>query len=277
MFHFKKFFKIYIFTLLSNLLSNSFILKSKLNYNLKSKTFHNAILVVGGAGKTGREIIYQSLKNNMEVVSLVRSTNKDIIVPEGSGKQDNIGLIKLNDFYKLNIVEGSVTNDTDVNYCFDKFDIDGVIISLGGNTNKVGKNMLEVGTKHVIESMKKNNCKKISVITSVGTGDSYDQAPLFFKGLMATIYKDMFVDKNNQEKLFDTHQIGHDLEWCVIRPGGLTLGPLTENNIIPTNDIIGSISRADVAKFCIDSMNDSFPYSKQKVSISNLNAVRDHN
>ena len=246
--------------------------------NKSPKTVQNAILVVGGAGKTGAEVIYQSLKKNIDVVTLVRSTNNQILVPEGSGKKDNINSkICMNEFSNLNVVEGSVLNQQDVQKCFEDFQIDGVIVALGGNTNKVGKNMLELGTANIIENMKQYNCSKISVITSVGTGNSYEQTPLFFKGLMATIYKDMFVDKNNQENLFDKGNIGNELDWCVVRPGGLTLGPSTDRNIIPTTDVIGSISRADVAKFCIQSMNHEFSYNKQKVSISNLNAVRDHN
>ncbi len=241
-------------------------------------TVSNAILVIGGAGKTGSEIIYQSLKNNMNVTTLVRSSNKYIKVPEGSSKTDNINKnVFLNDYSYLNVVEGSVTSQNDIDECFSNNNIEGVIVALGGNPNKVGKHMLENGTKRIIESMKKYDCNKISIITSVGTGDSYEQAPLFFKGLMATLYRDMFVDKNNQEKLFDSGEIGHNLNWCIIRPGGLTLGPKTDTNIIPTNDTIGSISRADVAKFCIESISDSFEYTKQKVSISNLNAIRDHN
>ena len=37
--------------------------------------------------------------------------------------------------------------------------------------------------------------------------------------------KDIFTDKNNQESLFLTPTSpGHDLEWCIVRPGGLGEG-----------------------------------------------------
>jgi hypothetical protein len=49
--------------------------------------------------------------------------------------------------------------------------------------------MLTDGTKNIIESMKKNNVKKVSVVTSLGTGDSYEQAPLVFKLVMWTVLK----------------------------------------------------------------------------------------
>ena len=51
------------------------------------------------------------------------------------------------------------------------------------------------------------------------------QAPFFFKALMYTVMKDIFTDKNNQESLFLTPTSpGHDLEWCIVRPGGLGEG-----------------------------------------------------
>ena len=44
-------------------------------------------------------------------------------------------------------------------------------------------------------------------------GDSESQAPLFFKALMFTVMKDIFKDKNSQEKLFISPEgPGHDLE-----------------------------------------------------------------
>ena len=42
---------------------------------------------------------------------------------------------------------------------------------------------------------------------------------------MYTVMKDIFTDKNNQESLFLTPTSpGHDLEWCIVRPGGLGEG-----------------------------------------------------
>lgn len=53
---------------------------------------------------------------------------------------------------------------------------------------------------------------------SIGAGDSKDQAPFFFKILMATAMKKIFDDKNKQEELIKDS----GLEYCIVRPGGLT-------------------------------------------------------
>ena len=41
--------------------------------------------------------------------------------------------------------------------------------------------MLQDGTKNVIDSMQKFGVKRVSVVTSIGANDSYDQAPFLFK------------------------------------------------------------------------------------------------
>ena len=58
------------------------------------------------------------------------------------------------------------------------------------------------GTACVINSMRDNSVKRVSVVTSIGAGDSESQAPFFFKMLMFTVMKSVFTDKNNQEALF---------------------------------------------------------------------------
>ena len=62
--------------------------------------------------------------------------------------------------------------------------------------------------------MKDHNVKRVAVVTSIGTGDSIQQAPLMFKILMKTVMKKTMLDKNNQEKLFlDESSLGSDLEY----------------------------------------------------------------
>lgn len=74
--------------------------------------------------------------------------------------------------------------------------------------------------------MKAKGVKRVAIVTSIGAGDSADQAPLAFKLLMFTVMRSIFADKNEQENLFlSPTGAGHDLEWTVVRPGGLGLGP----------------------------------------------------
>merc|ERR1712072_1344241 len=101
-----------------------------------------------------------------------------------------------------------------------------------------------------------------AVVTSIGAGDSKDQAPFMFKMLM-TVMSSIFTDKNNQEALFTDGGVGRDLEWCIVRPGGLTVEkPTGVINVIEGE--AGSIARADVADFCIGAILEKDPRTSKK-------------
>lgn len=77
------------------------------------------------------------------------------------------------------------------------------------------------------------------------------------------------MDKNNQETL--VMQKGGNLEWTIVRPAGLGLGPPTGQYKIITpkqNEKAGSIPRADVAAFCLRMLQED-TYNKQAVGITN--------
>jgi hypothetical protein len=54
---------------------------------------------------------------------------------------------------------------------------------------------------------------------------------------------------------------GRDLEYCIVRPGGLGLGPPTGIvNVIDGE--AGSIARADVADFCLGAIFEAGAYNR---------------
>lgn len=92
-----------------------------------------------------------------------------------------------------------------------------LFIALGGRSKDVGPTMLTDGTKNIINSMKKFGVKRVSVVTSIGIGDSEKKAPWSFRLLMATVMRKTKADKNNQEQLFTSPDgPGHDLEYDYI-------------------------------------------------------------
>jgi len=219
------------------------------------------IAVFGASGLTGAEAVYQALNEGDNVVGLTRNPS-NLKVPAGSGGDD--GGKPLND-PKLTMIAGDVTKRSDVDKVFES-DIDGVIVALGGKTADVGETMLTDGTNNVIAAMKEKGVKRIAVVTSIGAGDSEDQAPFFFKVLMWTAMKKIFLDKNNQEEA--TANSG--LEYCIVRPGGLSVeAPTGVINVIDGE--AGSIPRADVAQFCLDAVRiEDFPYIGKAPCISSV-------
>lgn len=230
--------------------------------NSSSSLCMKTIAVFGASGLTSSECVYQALKNGDNVIGLTRNPS-NLVIPAGSGG-DKAGEPLVDD--KLTMIQGDVTNPSDVAKVFEAGKVDGVIVGLGGKTSDVGETMLTDGTVVVMDAMKNNDVKRVAVITSIGAGDSKDQAPFFFKILMATAMKKIFNDKNNQEEAVKKS----GLDYCIIRPGGLTIEPPTGIvNVIDGQ--AGSISRADVAEFCLDAINmEDFPYIGQNPCISSV-------
>jgi uncharacterized protein YbjT (DUF2867 family) len=219
------------------------------------------IAVFGASGLTGSECVYQALKDGDSVVGLTRNPS-NLVVPKGSGGAD--AGKPLTD-PKLKMIAGDVTKKEDVAKVFEG-EVDGVIVALGGKTSDVGETMLTDGTNNVIDAMRAKGVKRLAVVTSIGAGDSESQAPFFFKVLMWTAMKKIFTDKNNQEAA--TMKSG--LEYCIVRPGGLTVDPPTGViNVIDGE--AGSIPRADVAQFCLDAVRvPDFPYIGKAPCISSV-------
>ncbi|CAB9501698.1 Flavin reductase (NADPH) [Seminavis robusta] len=252
--------------LLTTLLSaNAFqsALPTRVGSSSSSSLCMSTIAVIGASGLTAQECVYRALEQGYDVVGLTRNP-ANVVIPQGSGGA-KAGQPLVND--KLTVIGGDVTKKEDVAKVFEAADdIEGVIIALGGKTADVGESMLTDGTSNVIAAMKDKGIKRMAVVTSIGAGDSESQAPFMFKMLMMTVMKKIFVDKNNQEKV--TQASG--LDYCIVRPGGLTVEPPT--GIINVIDgEAGSITRADVAEFCLDAVTmPDFPYLQQAPCISSV-------
>ena len=97
---------------------------------------------------------------------------------------------------------------------------------------------------------------------------------------MSTVMRSIFDDKNNQEQLFlGPGGPGRDLEFCIVRPGGLGTGPPTGViNVIDGE--AGSIARADVADFCLGALfevRDRFRVGRRAVqSQSSIHVTHSH-
>jgi len=228
------------------------------------------VAIFGGSGQTGREVVYQAIKGGHKAIVLARDPSR-MLCPQGSAGEQNAD--KLFEDPNLTVIKGDVTNQKDVDkvFAYSK-DISGVIVALGGKTKDVGPTMLTDGTSAIVDSMKRlSKAKRISVVTSIGAGDSENQAPLMFKALMYTVMKGIFKDKNNQESIFlSSIGAGRDLEYTIVRPGGLGVGPPTGViNVIEGQ--AGSIARADVASFCLGAVLDNnFPYLRKTPCISSV-------
>ena len=224
-----------------------------------------SIAVFGAAGQTGSEAVLQALERGEEVTALVRDRTKMKAPRSAAGF--TAGSAEWLQSDKLTVATGDVTKQADVDAVFAGKGVTGVVVALGGKTKDVGPTMLQDGTRNIINAMKANGVTRISVVTTIGAGDSMDQAPWAFRLLMMTVMSSIMADKNEQEGLF-LNGPGADLEYCLVRPGGLNNDP--PNGIVNViKGEAGAISRADVAAFCLDAvLEEDFDYVKQAPCIS---------
>lgn len=222
-----------------------------------------AIAVFGASGATGSEAVLQALERGEDVTCLVRDASK-LVAPRSAA-----GFTGGSAFGSdaLAVTVGSVTEKADVDKVFAAKEVTGVVVALGGKTKDVGPTMLQDGTANIIAACKANGVKRISVVTTIGAGDSMEQAPWAFRLLMMTVMSSIMADKNKQEELFLSGP-GSDLDYCLVRPGGLKTEP--PNGIVNViKGEAGAISRADVAAFCLDAvLEPDFAYLRQAPCIS---------
>ena len=188
------------------------------------------IFIIGGTGKTGRELIKQGLERGHSVSALVRNPEK----------------IKLNN-PNLKIIKGNVLKPERQ---------DAVLSALGHKRFIIPTRILSRGTKNIINAMNKNNIKRLICITSLGLNDSKFKLGLYYTLFtIPFILAFYFLDKSRQEKLI----MNSGLDWTIIRPGQLTNGKkrttykhgLSVGNYILTK----MISRASVAHFMLNQLN----------------------
>jgi len=231
--------------------------------DVRASQISASIAVFGASGGTGSEAVLQALERGESVTCLVRDSAKLKSPRTASGFSEGAAFAS----DKLTVTQGSVTNKADVDKVFEGQDVTGVVVALGGKTSDVGATMLQDGTANIVAACKANGVSKISVVTTIGAGDSMDQAPWAFRLLMMTVMSSIMADKNAQEQVITTE--GADLDYCIVRPGGLKTGEPTGIVTAGNDQEAGAITRADVAAFCLDAVIEpDFKFSKQAVSIS---------
>jgi len=204
------------------------------------------IAVFGATGGTGRQVVEQALAAGHQVTALARNPSKLMLANAN-----------------LTVVTGNVLNAANVEETLQG--ADAVVVSLG-NTESNPDYIVSLGTQVIVAAMQRMGApRRIVVVSSLGVGDSKDQVPFAFKLLMKSVLRKPMEDKERQEALVKAS----DLDWTIVRPGGLTNGPATGRyqSGLDTKIGAGQVSRADVAAFVLKQLTDS-TYLHQAPAIS---------
>jgi putative NADH-flavin reductase len=190
------------------------------------------ISLFGATGGTGRQVLDQAIASGHSVSILVRN-------PAASEARDG-----------LRIVCGDVLDQEATNLCIQGSTA--VICVLG---SRVGTEPVEAqGTRRILEAMRSNGVRRLIAVTSLGVGDSREQVSAEFQRAMDTVLQPIIAAKTEQEHLIRTS----DLDWTIVRPGGLGDGPRTGVYRSGTERTLMAdlISRADVAEFILRQLAD---------------------
>lgn len=196
------------------------------------------VLVFGGTRGVGLETVRQLRESGEAVTVLVRATS---------------------DLTALNAIDGVTTTVGDaldmesVTRAFASGEFDTAISTLGGTPDS-GFEVDSVGNMHVIDGAKAAGAGRFILVTSIGAGDSRATAP----PAMLKALGEVLAGKEQAER----HLIDSGLTWTIIRPG--VLHDKENKPAVFTQDTsaVGMISRAEVARLIVESINDEQTYRR---------------
>jgi uncharacterized protein YbjT (DUF2867 family) len=107
-----------------------------------------------------------------------------------------------------------------------------------------------IGNRNIFDAAQAAGVKRVILITTVGAGDSYDSAPLPARRFL----KDILPLKTQAED----HLKSLDLDYTIIRPGGLKSDPPTgQAYLSDSREAFGIINRADLAQLIVGVLDDN--------------------
>ena len=205
------------------------------------------IAVFGATGKTGLEVVKQALEGGHQVTAFVRDSAR-LEIENGN----------------LAVITGDVFDESTVTEAVKGQDA--VVCALGAGSDLKKTTVRANGTVNIIKGMKKNNVKRLLVVTAMGVGESWDTLSVINKFFFAVLLKSSREDHEAQEAAVKES----GLDWTIIRPSGLVDTPRTgvydfgEN--IPAKT--SKIARADVADLILKELEQNANIGKS-LTISN--------
>jgi putative NADH-flavin reductase len=197
------------------------------------------VVVFGASGKTGSLLIEEALASGHEVIAYVRTRESIKLV------HPNLKIVsgKLNEKDKLkSVITGS----------------DACISTLGGAS--LTKHSIEIieGINTIVSIMEEEKVKRFIYLSSYGAGDSRNFMPQPIRFIIVDVMLRVpLADHNTNESRITKSQ----LQWTIIRPGGLTNGAKTDNlkHGSENEKLKGSIniSRSNVAAFILKQLTGS--------------------
>jgi len=193
------------------------------------------LAVFGATGKTGLEVVKQSLEKGHYVTAFVRDPSRMSI------QHDHLVLVTGDIFDPTGVAKAVQGQDA--------------VVCVLGSSDLTKTTVRSDGTARIIHAMKECGVQRLMVVSAMGTGDSWDTLSLLNKFFYATLLKSSREDHEAQEMVVRKS----DLNWTIIRPSGLTDDPRTGvydvGEKIPAKT--SKIARADIADLILKELDQN--------------------
>ncbi len=200
------------------------------------------ILIIGANGGIGRQAVEIALAAGHSVTALLRDPAKLTLTHA-----------------KLKVVKGDIMQpETFENYLDNK---DAIISALGVKAIKP-TTLYSEGNGNLLKAMKVRGIKRAFFISASAIEVSPVQpffVKVFTKYILQKILKNVYADQRIMEALIKES----DSDWTIMRPCRLIDKPVTGNYRVAINGFLKkclTISRADVAHFMINNINNEETY-----------------
>lgn len=211
------------------------------------------VLVIGATGRTGQELVKQSLEKGYEVSVYVRR-------PEAIPTQKNLTVFKgnLDDIESLTAALKGV---------------DSVLMALGNSISNRNDKLFEWVIPNLIRAMKAANVKRIVSLSALGVGNTFDNTRYPYRFGTRSFLKGNFEDHLAGEIKFKDS----GLDWTTVHPGPLFNGEKMENPLVRDAATgykmprVPRTNRADVAQVMLKALLDPSTYGKELVMASTPN------
>jgi len=191
------------------------------------------VLVFGGTRGTGLAIVKELRSRGESVTVAVRASSKTSALEE-------LGVdLVVADALDFETVESAVRSKA----------FSAVISTLGTSPGDKARRPDFVGNRHVTDAAKGAGIRRMLLVTVIGAGDSAVAAPLPSRRILAEV--------TALKTQAENHLRESDLDYTIIRPGGLTDGESSGRAFLAEDpETFSYIARTDLATLVVDALGD---------------------
>lgn len=196
------------------------------------------VLIVGAAGKTGRELVLQAITRGHTVTAIAHHAPHPELPPA----------------VRLFIGDARDNALLDQAVAGQDFVVDAV-----GTRRPFAATTLETDVAHaLIAAIARHDVGRVAAISSLGIGTSIRHVNWLFRALIPLFFRGVMPDKEGMEAAFRTS----GRAWLIVRPSGLTDRPATGNVCVLATSSSRKgfqIARADVAAYILNALESDDP------------------